>query len=101
MPGYVDVPKDLNSIKSKVAFGLTRRQLICFGVAAAIGLPFFFITRPYLGNTLSVVFMALLMIPGFAFGLHEKNGLPLEAALMNFIDVRYRKPPIRKKRFKN
>ncbi|WP_172135564.1 PrgI family protein [Adlercreutzia sp. ZJ473] len=101
MPGYVDVPKDLNSIKSKVAFGLTRRQLICFGIAAAVGLPFFFIARPCLGNTLAVALMALLMVPGFAFGLYEKNGLPLEAALTNFIDVRYRKPAIRKKRFKS
>lgn len=27
---YVNVPKDLNKIKSKVLFNLTKRQLICF-----------------------------------------------------------------------
>ena len=27
---YVTVPKDLTKVKSKVVFGLTKRQLICF-----------------------------------------------------------------------
>ena len=28
---YVPVPKDLTKIKTKVAFNLTKRQLVCFG----------------------------------------------------------------------
>ena len=28
---YVPVPKDLNAVKTKVLFNLTKRQLICFG----------------------------------------------------------------------
>ena len=39
---YVTVPKDLTKIKSKVMFNLTKRQLICFSAAVAIGLPLFF-----------------------------------------------------------
>ena len=31
----VSVPKDLSNIKTKVAFNLTKRQLVCFGGAAA------------------------------------------------------------------
>ena len=34
---YVTVPKDLTKVKSKVMFGLTKRQLVCFGAAALIG----------------------------------------------------------------
>lgn len=34
---YVNVPKDLTKIKSKVLFNLTKRQLICFGLAGAHG----------------------------------------------------------------
>ena len=34
---YVSVPKDLTKVKTKVAFNLTKRQLICFGSGAAIG----------------------------------------------------------------
>ena len=33
---YVPVPKDLTTVKTKVAFNLTKRQLICFGLAAAV-----------------------------------------------------------------
>ena len=36
---YVNVPNDLSKIKTKIAFNLTKRQLICFGMGAAIGVP--------------------------------------------------------------
>ena len=36
---YVNVPNDLSKIKTKIAFNLTKRQLICFGIGAAIGIP--------------------------------------------------------------
>lgn len=39
---YVSIPKDLNTVKTKVLFNLTKRQLICFGCGAAIGVPLFF-----------------------------------------------------------
>ena len=38
---YVPVPKDLTKVKTKVAAGLTKRQLICFSLAALVGLPVF------------------------------------------------------------
>ena len=31
---YVNVPNDLSKIKTKIAFNLTKRQLICFGAGA-------------------------------------------------------------------
>ena len=36
---FVPVPKDLNRVKTKVMFNLTKRQLICFSIAAAVGVP--------------------------------------------------------------
>ena len=30
---YVNVPNDLSKIKTKMAFNLTKRQLVCFGSA--------------------------------------------------------------------
>ena len=33
---YVTIPKDLSKVQSKVLFGLTKRQVICFGAAALI-----------------------------------------------------------------
>ena len=35
---YVPVPKDLNAVKTKVLLNLTKRQLICFSLAALVGL---------------------------------------------------------------
>lgn len=42
MAAYVPVPRDLTRVKSKILFNLTKRQLICFGIGALIGLPVFF-----------------------------------------------------------
>ena len=44
---FVPVPKDLNRVKTKVMFNLTKRQIICFALAAAVGVPVFFIAKPY------------------------------------------------------
>ena len=66
---YVSVPKDLTKVKNKLVFNLTRRQLICFALAAAIGLPFYFLTREALGTTTSATCMVLLMLPAFLFAI--------------------------------
>ena len=39
---YVPVPKDMNAVKTKVAFNLTKRQIVCFGAGLLVGLPVFF-----------------------------------------------------------
>lgn len=47
---YVTIPKDLSRIQSKVLFGLTKRQVICFGAAALVGVPLFFFGKGEPGN---------------------------------------------------
>lgn len=59
MAAYIPVPRDLTRVKSKVFFNLTKRQLICFGAAALIGVPFFFFLKSF-GN---VSLAAFLMLP--------------------------------------
>ena len=83
---YVNVPKDLNKIKSKVLFNLTKRQLICFGVAALMGVPLFFLLKDRAGTTAAAMVMILVMLPGFLFGVYEKNGQPLEVVLRQMIE---------------
>ena len=92
---YVSVPKDLTKVKNKVAFNLTKRQIICFGIAAVIGLPFYFLTRGAIGNSNAATGMVLLMLPAFLFAMYEKDGMPLEKVLMNIITVHFLKPDIR------
>ena len=63
---YVTIPKDLSRVQSKVLFGLTKRQVICFGAAAIIGVPLFFLTKGALGTTTAALCMILVMLPIFA-----------------------------------
>lgn len=42
---YVNVPKDLTKVKTKVALNLTKRQLIGFTIAGVIGFPIYILSR--------------------------------------------------------
>ncbi|MCC8168792.1 MAG: PrgI family protein [Oscillospiraceae bacterium] len=89
---YVPVPKDLTKVKTKVMFNLTKRQLICFGIGIAVGLPIFFLTKGALGTSVSAMIMIIVMLPCFMFALYEKNGQPLEKILKNIIEVCFLRP---------
>ena len=93
---YVSVPKDLTKVKNKLAFNLTKRQLICFGIGAAIGIPVFFLLRNVIGMSNAATIMVLVMLPAFMFAMYEKDGQPLEEILMNIIRVKFSRPSIRK-----
>lgn len=82
---FVTVPKDLSKVKSKVAFNLTSRQIVCFSLAAAVGIPFYILTRKALGTSISAVIMIFIMLPFFFLAMYEKDGLPFEKIMMNFI----------------
>ena len=62
---YVPVPKDLTKVKTKVAFNLTKRQLVC---------------------------MMLVMLPFFMLAMYEKHGQPLEKIVGNIIKVAVIRP---------
>ena len=89
---YVSVPKDLTKVKSKVLFNLTKRQLLCFGIAAAIGLPLFFLLKDSTGTTVAAMVMIFAMLPGFMFGVYEKNGQPLEVIGRHIIESCFIRP---------
>ena len=86
---YVPVPKDLTKVKTKVMFNLTKRQLICFGGGALIGIPLFFLLKAYVSVSLASLLMVLSMLPCFLLAMYEKNGQPLEKILINIIQVRF------------
>ena len=67
---FVSVPKDLTKVKNKIIFNLTKRQLICFGIAAAVGLPFYFLSRGIIGSSNAATGMCLLMLPAFLFAMY-------------------------------
>lgn len=92
---YVSVPKDLTKVKNKLAFNLTKRQLICFGIGAAIGIPVFFLLRNVIGMSNAATIMVLVMLPAFMFAMYEKDGMHLEDILMHVLNVKFFRPSVR------
>lgn len=89
---YVTVPKDLTKVKSRVALNLTKRQLVCFGAAAVVGVPLFFLIRGSVPQSAATFIMVLAMLPFFMFAMYEKHGQPLETILGNIIKVCFLTP---------
>ena len=70
---YVPVPKDLSKIKTKLAFNLTKRQLVCFSGAAAVGLPAYLLSRGSIGNSAAMFLMIGLMLPFFFLAMRSNR----------------------------
>ena len=67
---YVPVPKDLSKVKTKVAFNLTKRQILCFSVALLMGLPLFFLFKDSAGTSLAAMAMIVVMLPCFLVAMY-------------------------------
>ena len=89
---YVNVPKDLTEVKTKVLFNLTKRQLVCFALAAVVGVPVFFLLRGTVGASASAIVMVALMLPFFLFAMYERNGQPLEKVVGNILRISFLRP---------
>ena len=86
---YVNVPNDLSKVKTKMAFNLTKRQLICFGGAALIGVPAFLLLRTVIGNSAALFLMMALMLPAFLLAMYERDGLPAEKVVRNIVRAKF------------
>ena len=89
---YVPVPKDLSKIKTKVAFNLTKRQIVCFAVALIVGLPLFFLLKDSAGTSAASFVMIVVMLPCFLMAMYEKHGQPLEVVVKNIIQTKFVRP---------
>ena len=89
---YCNIPNDLSRIKTKVALNLTKRQLLCFACAAAIGIPTYLFTRTAIGNTGAMILMIALMLPFFFFAMYERDGLPAEKVARNILNNLFVRP---------
>ena len=75
---YVPIPKDLKKVKTKVAFNLTKRQLIGFTLAGLVGIPVYLFMRKVVPNDIAVIFLIVSTLPIFFITLFEKDGLTFE-----------------------
>ena len=98
---YVNVPNDLSKIKTKIAFNLTKRQLICFGGAALVGVPVYLLSRSSIGSTGAMFLMLAVMLPAFMLAMYERDGLPFEKVVRNIIRAKFLRPGIRAYRTEN
>ena len=91
----VSVPKNLSGIKTKVAFNLTKRQIICFGSAAVTGIPLYFLCKGVIGTQAAALIMVGVMLPFFFLGTYEKDGFPAEKVLYFMVRQKILTPGIR------
>ena len=95
MASFISVPRDLSRVKSKILFNLTKRQLLCFGTAAVIGLPSFFALKTVANTSVASLGMILIMMPLFLLAMCEKDGQPMEVIARHFIETKFIRPKIR------
>lgn len=95
MAAYIPVPRDLSRVKTKVFMNLTKRQILCFGVAALIGVPLFFVLKGTGNVSLATMGMMIVMLPLFFLAMYEKDGQPLEVVAKHFWEAKFQRPKIR------
>ena len=95
LAAYISVPRDLSKVKTKVFMNLTKRQLLCFGAAALVGVPLFFVLKSTGNISFACMGMIVVMMPMFFLAMFEKDGQPLEVVAKHFIESRFIRPKVR------
>lgn len=87
----VSIPKELKTIKSKLFFGLTKRQLIGFSIAMSLALPVFFLLKSI---SLDVAMYGLFFValPVIFATIYVKDGIPGEAWVKLYLEYKYLNP---------
>lgn len=97
----VQTPKDLNHVKTRMALGLTKRQLIYFGAAGCVGFPMYLALHKVLPTDISALVMMIVIFPFFFFAMYEKDGKPPEKLLHDIYRQRFLSKGIRRYRSEN
>ncbi len=92
----VDVAKDPKAIKPKFIGFLTKRQVVCFSIAALCGIPFYLVIKDSVGTDIAVLLMIGVMLPFFFIAMYEKEGMPAEKYMMQVITMKFLRPGIRR-----
>lgn len=94
---YVQIPKDLAKVKTKIAFNLTKRQLIGFSLAGLVSIPVYLSVRESVGNDVGMLLLILLTFPFLFLTFYEKDGLPSEVYLKYIFLHQHYQPCVRYK----
>lgn len=92
---YIPIQKDFSKVKNKVALGLTKRQMVCFLLAAVVGIPTYLLLKNVIASDIAALLMIVVMLPFFLFALYEKEGQTLEQVIKNIVKEKYLRPQVR------
>ena len=91
-PISVDMVTDPTKVKPKFIGSFTKRQVICYGLAALIGIPFYLLVKDTIGKETAALFMVALMFPFIIASMYEKDGLPAERYFFRFFLWKFIRP---------
>lgn len=88
---YINMTKDFSEVKRTISgIGLTKRQLMAFGVALALGIPIFLICKNAFHNiSASILIMAIIIIPVCLALLYKKDGAFIETRIQYWYETHH------------
>ena len=84
---YVPIPKDLKRVKTKVAFNLTKRQLIGFSIAGLLGFSAYIFVRKLVPNDIAVLFLITAPFRYFLLRFLKKTAWFSNSILSSYIFI--------------
>ncbi len=88
----VDMVKDPTKVKSKFIGSFTKRQVVCYGLAALVGIPFYLVSKDAIGKETAALLMVAFMFPFIIASMYEKDGLPAERYFFRFFLWKFMRP---------
>ena len=88
----VDMVKDPTKVKSKFIGSFTKRQVVCYGLAALVGIPFYLVSKDAIGKETAALLMVAFMFPFIIASMYEKDGLPAERYFLRFFMWKFVRP---------
>ncbi|MCM1551451.1 MAG: PrgI family protein [Butyrivibrio sp.] len=91
----VDVPKNLDEVKTKAVGNFTKRQVIFFGIGGVLAVLAYFGTKGVLGTQAAAIIAMLFAAPAFLFAQYEKNGFTGEQVALLIINKKVLQKEVR------
>lgn len=88
----IKINKEIRKYKEKIYFNLTLRQLVSVILGLGIAVPVFFFGRKYIGDDAVAWIIILVVMPIFAIGFIEVNGMTFEKLMVQILKFEFIKP---------
>lgn len=91
----VDVPKNLEEVKTKAIGNFTKRQVIFGVIGGTFAILSYFVTKDILGTQAAAIIAMFCAVPAFLLAQYEKNGFTGEQMLLHIINKKFIKNEVR------